>query len=185
MKKGYKILLSASLLANFGDNLIGPFYAVFVERIGGSILDIGYTVAVFSFASGLLIIAIGKISDILNKELITSFGYLMFALGSLGYLLITNPLQLFILQIIFALGAACLAAPLSALFARFVQKGKEGLQWGLSGGGTYIAVGLAVTIGTLIVNYFGFTVLFLTMFVIQMAAVMIQLNLYFIDKKKK
>ncbi len=183
MKKSYKILLTASLLANFADNLIGPFYAVFVERIGGSILDIGFTVTVFAISTGILMMIIGKISDRLDKKIITIFGYGFYALGSLLYLFISTPWQLFGLQIIFAIGTACLAAPLTALFAKFIQKGKEGIQWGLEGGGAYIAVGIASFIGAIIINQFGFKALFITMFTIQILATLIQTRLYFITKK--
>jgi len=155
MKKGYKILLIASLLANFGDNLIGPFYAVFVEKIGGTILDMGFTVTLFGFSTGCLMIIVGKMSDKLNKELITVLGYGFYALGSLLYLIISKPWQLFFLQIVFAVGTACLSAPLSSLFAKYIQKGKEGEQWGFEGGGTYLAIGLASFIGTLVVNQWG------------------------------
>lgn len=184
MEKGYKILLTASLLANFGDNLIGPFYAVFVERIGGSILDIGFTVTVFSICTGLLMIIAGKISDKLNKELITIFGYGLYALGSLLYLTISSPWQLFMLQIVFAFGTACLAAPLTALFARYIQKGKEGAQWGFESGGGYLAVGAASFIGALIVNQWGFKILFITMFAVQASAVLIQTRLYLETRTK-
>lgn len=183
MNKIYKLLLTTSLLANFGDNLIGPFYAVFVEQIGGSILDIGYSVTVFSICAGILMILVGKVSDKVSKEIITIFGYLFYALGSLLYLTISTPWQLFALQVVFAFGTACLSAPLTALFAKYITKGKEGLQWGLEGGGSYIVVGIAVFIGTIIVNQWGFATLFITMFIIQMTAVLIQTKLYLATKK--
>jgi MFS family permease len=182
MNNAYKTLLSATLLVNFGDNLIGPFYAVFVERIGGSILDLGYSVTVFSICTGILMIIIGKLSDKLNKELITVVGYALYALGSILYLIISSPWQLFGLQIIFAFGTACLSAPLTVLFAKYIQKGKEGMQWGLEGGGSYIVVGVAVFVGTFIVNHWGFKVLFLTMFTIQVVATIIQARLCFVSK---
>lgn len=182
MNNTYKILLSATLLANFGDNLIGPFYAVFVEKIGGSILDMGYSITVFSICTGILMIIIGKISDKINKELITIAGYALYALGSILYLVISNPWQLFVLQVVFALGTACLSAPLTALFAKYIQKGKEGMQWGLEGGGSYIVVGISVFIGTLIVNQWGFKPLFLTMFLVQISATLVQTRLYFATK---
>ncbi|HAL50231.1 MAG: Permease of the major facilitator superfamily [Candidatus Uhrbacteria bacterium GW2011_GWD2_41_121] len=185
MNNGYKILLSASILANFGDNLIGPFYAVFVEKIGGSILDMGFTVTVFGICTGILMIIIGKLSDKLNKELVTVFGYGFFALGSLSYLIISSPWQLFILQVIFAIGTACLSAPLIALFAKYVQKEKEGEQWGLESGGSFIAVGIASFIGTLIVSQWGFEILFFTMFVIQISATIVQSRLYLIKRKNQ
>ena len=185
MNNSYKILLSASLLENFGDNLIGPFYAVFVEQIGGSFLDLGYSVTLFSICTGILMIIIGRISDKLNKELITIAGYALYALGSLLYLTISSPWQLFGLQIVFALGTACLSAPLTALFAKYITKGKEGLQWGLEGGGAYIVVGIAVLIGTFMVNQWGFEILFFTMFLIQVSAVIVQTKLYFVTRKTK
>jgi len=183
MNNVYKTLLVASLLANFGDNLIGPFYAVFVEQIGGSILDMGYSVTVFGICTGILMMVIGKISDKINKELITIIGFLLYAMGSLFYLVISSPWQLFVLQIIFAFGTACLSAPLTALFAKYIQKGKEGLQWGIEGGGSYIAVGVAVFIGTFIINKWGFDVLFISMFLVQMMAVLVQTRLYFTTRK--
>jgi len=183
MKKEYKILLTASLIANFGDNLIGPFYAVFVEKIGGSILDIGFTVTVFSMCTGILMIIVGKISDKLNKELVAIFGYGLYALGSFLYLIISSPWQLFILQVVFAFGTACLAAPLTALFAKYIQKGKEGEQWGLEGGGSFLAVGAASFIGTLLVSQWGFKILFFTMFVVQVSATLVQTKLYFATRK--
>jgi MFS family permease len=185
MQKAYTILLAASLLANFGDNLIGPFYAVFVEQIGGSILDMGFTVTVFGICTGLLMIAIGKISDRLNKELVTIFGYGLFAFGSFLYLVISSPWQLFALQVVFAVGTACLSAPLTALFSRHIETGKEGAQWGLEGGGSYLAVGAASFIGTLIVNQFGFNILFLTMGAVQTAATIVQAQLYLAARKNK
>lgn len=184
MRKEYKILLTAALLINFGDNLIGPFYAVFVDRIGGGILDIGYTTTVFSISAGLMMILVGRISDRLNKELVTIFGCYLYALATLGYLLVRSPWQLFLLQVVFALATACLSAPLSALFARFIQKKDEGLQWGLDNGGTMIVVGLAVFVGTFIVSTWGFTTLFITMFLIQMGGASVQTLLYFETKKR-
>lgn len=183
MRKEYKILLVASLLVNFGDNLIGPFYAIFVQNIGGNILDIGYTMTVFGICTGILMIIIGKVSDKINKELITLVGYFSYALGGLGYLMISNPWQLFILQLVFAFGTACLSAPLTALFSKFINKGEEGFQWGLSGGGSYIMVGLAVFAGTLVVNYLGFTFLFLAMFSVQILATLVQIKFYFLTKQ--
>lgn len=185
MKKEYKILLAASLLANFGGNLIGPFYAVYVKNIGGSILDIGYTTTIFSIGAGCFMILIGKISDKLNKELITIFGYLLYACGSLGYLIIQNPWQLFLLQVIFSFAVACLSAPLSSLYARYINKEQEGLQWGLDNGGTMIVVGLSVFIGTFIVNRWGFNLLFLSMFFIQLFGALFQGKLYLESRKTK
>jgi len=100
------------------------------------------------------------------------------------YIFISRPWQLFVLQIVFALGTACLSAPLIALFAKYITKGKEGLQWGIEGSGSYIIVGMAVFIGTFIVHQWGLKNLFLIMFVIQIMVVLTQVKLYFSTAKK-
>ncbi|MFA6397659.1 MAG: MFS transporter [Candidatus Paceibacterota bacterium] len=183
MNKGYKILVTASLLSSLSEGLFGPFYAIYVENIGGSILDIGQTMAVFAITTGILMMIMGKVSDKINKQFVVILGYVLYALGTFGYLIINNTWQLFILQIIFAIGTACLAAPWSALFSKFIQKKTEGLQWGLEGGGQHIIFGLAVFVGTFIINQWGFGVLFFSMFLIHVCAVIVQSRLYFVSRK--
>lgn len=184
MSVKYKILLIAGFLCNFGENLIGPFYAVFVQKIGGSVLTIGYSHTIYLILSGFLIIAIGKLSDKWNKEWITVFGYSLFTVSSLGYIFISHPWQLFVLQIIAAIGTACLASPLTSLMSHNISKKNEGFQWALGGGGEKIVIGLAVLVGTYLVKYFGFTTLFIIIFIIDAMATLLQLQLV-INKKVK
>lgn len=183
MRREYKILLLMALLVNLGDNLIGPFYAIYIQKIGIGLADMGYAAVIFNAVIGLLMIAIGKLSDKLNKEIITVVGYYLFAIGTLGYMVISKSWHLFLLQVIFALAAACLSAPLTALFARYIDKKDEGLQWGLNSGGERIAVAAAVLAGTLIVTRFGFTTLFITMFCVQITAAAGQTWFYFSGRK--
>jgi MFS family permease len=184
MQIRYKILLIASFICSFADNLIGPFYAVFVQKIGGSILTIGYSYTLTMLATGILIIIIGRLSDTLNKEWVTICGYSLYALGALGYLFVSRPWQLFVLSVVFAIGTACLSSPLQALMSRVISKKQEGLQWALAGGGDKIILGLSVLAGTLIVKYSGFETLFIIMFILQVLAVLVQLQLL-INKKIK
>ena len=185
MRTEYKIMLIASFLCNFAENLLGPFYAVFVQKIGGDILTIGYSTTIYMVATGILIIVVGKLSDRWNKEWITIFGYAVFAISALGYLFISHPWQLFILQIISALGTACLASPLTALMSHSIDKKNEGIQWALDGGGSKIVVGLAVFLGTYTVKYLGFTTLFIIIFILNIIAMLIQLQLVFNVKLRK
>lgn len=177
MSTGYKILLATTFIANFADNLIGPFYSIFVQKIGGGILEMGYSATLYSIAVGIFIILVGRISDRLNKKWVTVFGLFLAAIGNFGYILIAHPYQLFLLQIIFAISGACLTAPFSALFTKFIQKEKEGFQWALEGGGTRIIVGLAVLTGTFIVHYSGFNTLFVLMGTLSLVEAGIQMRL--------
>ena len=185
MKKEYKILLIAELIVNFGAGLIGPFYAVFVKGIGGTILDMGLTISLFSFTTGLLIILVGRISDKLDKSLVAVLGYYIYAFGTLGYLLVAKPWQLFLLQIVFAIGVACLAGPLTALFSQYIQKKKAGAQWGLAEGGGHMVVAVAVFLGTFVVKWWGFEALFVIMFFVQIMGAVVQNYFYLFTRKKK
>jgi len=178
MNKNYKYLMIAGLLCNMGDNLIGPFYSVYIHNAGIELAAIGYASVVFNLSLGIFTMVTGKMSDTMNKKVVTVFGYGLYAVGSLLYLVVSQPWHLFVLQLISAVGTACLAAPLSSLYAEFIQKGKEGEQWGFLQGGSRIMVAVAVLLGTLIVKYFGFTTLFLVMFTIQVCATFIQAFLF-------
>ena len=56
---------------------------MFVQKIGGSITTIGYSTTTYMFATGILIIIIGKLSDSWSKGWITAFGYGFFAINAL------------------------------------------------------------------------------------------------------
>ena len=58
-----KILLYSNNFWAFGEGMLGPLYAVFAEKIGGSILDISWAWSIYLIVTGALVIIIGKISD--------------------------------------------------------------------------------------------------------------------------
>jgi MFS family permease len=77
----YFYLLTSSLVANFADSLFGPLYAIYVQNIGGDILDVGNTMALYSIMTGVLIILFGKLSDHGRKELYATLGFALSAMG--------------------------------------------------------------------------------------------------------
>lgn len=170
----YHYLLAASLIATFADSLFGPLYAVYVQGIGGDILDVGNTVALYSIATGILMLIAGKLADRWSKELLTTIGFAVSAVGTLCYLFIQTPMQLYMLQIVFAVSTALLSAPLSALFAQYIQKEKAGLLWALEGGGGKIVSGVGLLLGTFLTHTFGFATVFVIIFVLQLCATLVQ-----------
>jgi len=169
----YKYLLAASLVSNFGASLFGPLYAVYVEEIGGSLLDIGNTVALYTIMNGILIILFGKLSDNYNKGMFATLGLFIGALCNLGYIFISTPLQLYVLQIGFALSNGILFAPFAALFAKHIDENKSGFLWALEGGGSRILAGIGIMLGVYITHLWGFQTVFIIMFTIQIIATLI------------
>jgi MFS family permease len=175
MNKKERILLYGSNLWYFGEGMFGPLFAIFSQKIGGNILDITWAWATYLIICGILVIIFGKISDHkVSKSKLMVAGYALNAVFTFCYLFVDSQLGLFIVQA--GLGAAAaLAIPTwEALYAKYEDKRHDGYTWGLAGGQAQIATGLAIILGGLLVNYFSFQVLFVTMGTIQIIATIYQ-----------
>lgn len=183
MNKYLKILLAGSYTWYFGAGLLGPLYTVFAQKIGGDILEITGAYALFLIVMGTLSIFVGRISDHHSKKNLMMFGYLLNAATTFGYLLVDNPLKLFIVQALFGVAVALATPTWDSLFSVHLEKKHIGWEWGLSDGGPNVIMGVALVIGGLIVTYFSFQTLFIVMGVIQTLAVLVQSYLYKVDEK--
>lgn len=181
LNKKTRALLFADITWFFGEGMLGPLFAVFAQRIGGDILEITWAWAAYLIVAGLLIVFIGKISDkILNKKKLVFWGYVLNAIFTFCYLLVSNPLQLLMLQVGLGIAAAMATPTWDALYSEYENKKKDGFTWGLADGISVFSTGLAIIIGGLIIVYFSFTALFVIMGIIQVISVIL---LYPILKK--
>jgi len=166
MKKELKILLLTSVLFFLAGGLLGPIYAVFVQEIGGDLLTAGTAYSIFAIATGILIYLISKIENRMKHiEVFVTLGYGIKSIGFLGYLLITSPIHLFIVQIIMGIGEAILTPAYDGLYTKHIQKGKTVYEWGVWESLTWITVGIAAIIGGFVAKVYGFQVLFVFMLI--------------------
>ena len=155
--------------------MLGPLFAVFAERIGGTILDISWAWSIYLVVTGILIMVVGKISDVkVSKEKLMMAGYALNAVLTFGYLFVSTPLHLFFIQAGLGVAAALSSATWSALYAKYGDPQKAGYMWGLAGGQAQLTTGIAIIVGGFIVNHFSFTVLFITMGIINVGAMIYQ-----------
>ncbi len=175
MNRYRKILLASSYVWYFGEGLLGPLYAVFAQRIGGDVLELTGAYALYLIVMGALSIYIGEFTTHDSKKRLMTLGYGLNAVATFGYLLVDNPLKLFVVQ--GALGvAAALATPTwNSLFSMHDDKKHVGSGWGLDTGGSNITLGLAAIAGGFIMANFGFVPLFALMGIIQVASTIILL----------
>jgi len=170
-----KILLIGSNIWYLGEGMLGPLFAVFAERIGGDILSISWAWAVYLIITGFFYIIVGKISDEkVNKEKLMIAGYGLNAFFTFCYLTVSSPIHLFFVTAGLGVSTALASPTWSSLYSKYEDKEKSGYIWGLAGGWAQIVAGLAVIIGGLIINYFSFTTLFITMGIIQIIATVYQ-----------
>jgi MFS family permease len=104
-------------------------------------------------------------------------GYTLNALLTFGYLFVSNPIQLFFIQI--GLGIAeAIGTPLwDSLYAASLNREHATYAWGLSSGQSQIVSGLAFALGGVLVYYFSFDLLFIVMGGIQLLAAFVTAQL--------
>jgi MFS family permease len=163
MHKAIKILIGASIFFNFSAGLFGPIYAIFVERIGGDILTASTAWAAYSIVIGFLIMVFGKMEDRLNRRKMVILGYFMSAMGTSGYLFVSSPIHLYVVQIFLGIATAVLNPAWNAIFSTSLDKHRESSEWAYWEGAIRIDAGIAAVIGGAIATFFGFRTLFILM----------------------
>lgn len=180
MKPQERILLWGANIWYLGEGMLGPLFAVFTERVGGDILEISWAWATYLIVTGLLVIFVGKYIDgRFDPAKIMVAGYALNAVATFGYLLVSSPWHLFIVQA--ALGVAnALATPTwDTLYARHGGRRHGTLIWGLAVGDASSITGIALLIGGFLVVEFSFSTLFITMGCIQTLAAIYQARILF------
>ena len=174
MQRELKILLSASGLSILAAGLFGPIYAVFVQEIGGDLLTAGAAYSTFAIAAGILIFLISRWEDhIKNQEKLIIAGYALGCVGFLGYLLIRNPFDLFIVQAIFGISTAIGVPAYDGIYSRHLDKGKFVSEWGMWESMNYLVMGIAAAVGSLIASLYGFSTLFMLMLALSILALIV------------
>jgi MFS family permease len=157
MNRYLKLLLLSSFFVNFSGGLLGPIYAIYVEKIGGDILLVGSSFAVFSIVTGLLTWFLASWEDhIKHKVNLLIYSRVLSVIGFVGYLIINEPIGLFIVQIIFGIATALGNPSFDALFSKHLDRGKETSEWGAWEAMFAIVGGISAILGSVIVYYAGF-----------------------------
>ncbi len=167
--KKLKILLWGSNIWYLSVGMLGPLFAVFAQKVGGSVLDITWAWASYLIVSGIGIMVIGRISDYFprGKEIFLVCGYAINTVFTFAYLFVSNPFELLLVQVGFGLGNTFSTGPWGALYDEHTDGKNDGFIWGAASGQSAISTGVAMILGGLIVTYYSFDLLFATMGILQ------------------
>jgi MFS family permease len=125
----------------------------------------------------------GKLENKMKKGRVVVFGYFIYGLGALSFLLVHSERALIMVLILNALGAGVTLPAYKTMFAKSEAKGKESEQWSWLDAGNMFAAAVGAGIGGLIIGAFGFHGLFIAMAVIQILAAFVAYKAFFINHK--
>ena len=179
--KALKILLAVNAATLFAGAMIAPIYAMYVEKIGGDLLDASLTSAIFSLVAGAVSLIAGRYSDkTKNNELIVALGYFVLGVGYFFYTLVDSILSLFAVQVFIGIGFAISSPPYDALYSKHVDGHKSGTQWAGWESMAFITTAVGAVAGGLIATEFGFQSVFVIMSVLSLGSA---LYVYLLPRK--
>jgi len=162
--KALRILLSTNAMILLAVAMLGPIYALFVERVGGSLLDASFAGALFALTAAITTFVSGKYVDkVKENELIVVAGYLIMAAAFFSYLLVGSVIELFLVQIVIGFGEAIYSPAFDAVYSKHLDGRKSGKQWGAWESMNYLTAAIGAAIGGFIVTWFGFEAVFMVM----------------------
>lgn len=160
----YQLLVSAYSLSTFSEAILVPIYAVFVQKVGGDILDAAGAIATFYIVSGLGEILIHRTTWSKKHRLALMFwGWLVWLGGVVSFLFISNIATLFLAQILTALGNAIANPAYDAELAEHTDNENRESQYGYYEGIQDIFQGVAALIGGIVAFAYGFKLLIVVM----------------------
>lgn len=162
-----KALFISNSIFVFASMLLGPLYAVYVEKIGGGVLLVSISSGVFYVSTAIFLIFMARWGDrVREKELMLMASYIIRAFAFLSLIYINSPLMLVAIQVIFGLGAALGTPTFGALFAEHTDRKEEVLEhsdWALV---SHLVMALGTIVGGFVVTSLGFPFLFVTIAVL-------------------
>lgn len=159
-----RIILGTNVLALIAPAMLAPFYAVYVRKIGGDILDAGLASSLFALVAGITVIVAGKFSDKLDRRLVVSIGYLVTGLGFIGYIFVNSIAALMFVQVVIGLAQASTLPAFDAIYSNHIGDSRHvSSRWGMWEASNYFSIAVGAALGGFIVEFFGFNLLFLMM----------------------
>lgn len=174
INKIIKVLILSDLVLLFGWGLISPILAIFITQQikGGDVKLAGIAIGIYWLSKSIIQIPIARYLDKRKGEkddyYFMIFGIILTSLVPLGYIFATLPWHIYLLQLIHSFGMGMNIPAWGGIFIRHTDKGKEALSWGLESSSIGIGAGIAGILGGIVAKSFGFTPLFIGVFILGM-----------------
>lgn len=162
-------LLKCSFIGTFAEMMLTPIYALYVEKIGGAILDVGAAFIIFNIIKGIFVLTFGR-TDLFKKNLHfwVMFGFFISALCDCAYIFLTNKYQFFAVQVIAGIALGIINPAWEAIYSDTETIEEAGERWSIWNGGADFATGIAALFGAALVKYTSWNCMFIVMMIISL-----------------
>jgi len=178
-QKLLKYLLFVYLASQVGYYTFAPLYSLFAHNLDLPAKTISFIWSGYSLLAAFFILLMGKLENKKKKGKMIVFGYLIYAVGALSFILVNSERSLIIVLAINAFGAGITLPAYKTMFAKSETRGKESQEWSWLDAGNMFASALGAGIGGLIIGAFGFRGLFITMALIQTSAAFVAYKIFY------
>ena len=167
INKIIKTLIGADMVFLSALGLISPIFALFItDKIkGGNVEVVGFAAAIYWIGRSIFEVPIARFLDKTKGEkddlYFLILGYSICAIVQFGYIFSTLPWHVYVLQGVFALGAAISWPAWAALFTRHIDKGRESFEWSIEHVSFSLGIGITGAIGGVMVANLGFNIVFI------------------------
>lgn len=151
--------------AAFG--MFSPVFAIFASGviIGGSAKVAGFAMATFWAVKAVFQLPVARYLDKNKGEKDDFYAYLigqiLFSLGMFLYLLASTPMHVYLIQSLLGIAFAINVPAFYGVFSRHLDKNYESFEWSIYSVFSYsVAVAIAGAVSGIIVDAYGFPVLF-------------------------
>lgn len=164
MNRSLKTLYFTNSIFVFAASLLGPLYAVYVEKITDNLIAVSMTWSIFLISSLIFTFVVSRVGDrVKEKEYMLMAGFLIRSAVWIGYIFVPNLGLLIVAQVFLGLGESLGSPAFMALIAEHLDKGKhikDYANWSML---SHLVAAISTMFGGwLIVNY-GFNTVFIGM----------------------
>ena len=179
--RAIRTLLAANAIILMAGAMLAPIYALFVDSIGGDLMDASLTGGIFSLAAGMTSFISGRYADhIKRKDYVIVLGACIMSFGFLLMTIVDSIFSLFIVQAIIGLGEAIYYPPYDALYSQHIDGHKAATTWGAWESMDYFITAIGAVIGGMLASQLGFNSLFISMSAVSLIS---GVYLYFLPRR--
>ncbi|GAB4157835.1 MAG: hypothetical protein Fur003_1600 [Candidatus Dojkabacteria bacterium] len=183
MNKTIQYMIYSEIITNSAWGLINPIIAVFMsEQIpGANLTTAGIASTLYFVVKSLAQIPFARYFDKNKGEKDDYYGLLLGGLGMalvpVLYIFVATPVHLYLVQIVYGLGAALMYPAWLAIFTRHIDKQKEGIEWSLYYTSIDLAAALTAALGGYLAYAIGFQKLFFIIGAVNLIGVLFLLGI--------